>query len=101
MKSKNNHVVYVRGIKPMNHLKLEMILVSYIKHRISLTVLTQTVVTEYANEALKESGCDICQCDDAMIVDWDEDTVCTVEEFANIFWDKAVEGILNVLKTQE
>ena len=22
---------------------------------------TQTVVTEYANEALKESGCDICQ----------------------------------------
>jgi len=36
-----------------------------------------------------------------MVVDWDEDTVCTVEEFANIFWDKAVEGILNVLKTQE
>lgn len=62
---------------------------------------TQTVVTEYANEALKESGCELCQCDDAMVVDWDEDTVCTVEEFANIFWDKAVEGILNVLKTQE
>ena len=51
---------------------------------------TQTVVTEYANEALKESGCELCQCDDAMVVDWDEDTVCTVEEFANIFWDKAV-----------
>ena len=62
---------------------------------------TQTVVTEYANEALKESGCDICQCDDAMIVDWDDKPICTVEEFANIFWDKAVEGILNVLKTQE
>lgn len=31
----------------------------------------------------------------------DTQTVCTVEEFANIFWDKAVEGILNVLKTQE
>lgn len=28
-----------KGIKPMNHLKLEMILVSYIKHRISLIVL--------------------------------------------------------------
>ena len=62
---------------------------------------TQTVVTEYANEALKESGCDICQCADAMIVDWDDKPICTVEEFANILWDKAVEGILNVLKTQE
>ena len=62
---------------------------------------TQTVVTEYANEALKESGCELCQVDDATIVDWDGDTVCTVEDFANILWDKAVEGILNVLKTQE
>lgn len=58
---------------------------------------TQTVVTEYANEALKESGCELCQCDDAMVVDWDEDTVCTVEEFANIFWDKAVEGMIRIL----
>ena len=62
---------------------------------------TQTVVTEYANEALKESGCELCQCDDAMVVDWDDKTICTVEEFANIFWDKAVEGIMNVLITQE
>ena len=51
-------------------------------------------VTEYANEALKEGVCDICQCDDAMIVDWDGKPICTVEEFANIFWDKEVEGIL-------
>lgn len=62
---------------------------------------TQTVVTEYANEALKECGCEICQSDDATIVDWDDDTICTVDDFANIFWDKVVEGILNVLKTQE
>ena len=31
----------------------------------------------------------------------DEIKECGYEEFANIFWDKAVEGILNVLKTQE
>lgn len=62
---------------------------------------TQTVVTEYANEALKESGCDVCQCDDAMIIDWDNEIICNVEDFANNFWDKTVKGILNVLKTQE
>lgn len=62
---------------------------------------TQEVVTEIANEALKESGCELCQCDDAMVVDWDGDEVCDVEEFANIFWDKAVEKILNVLATEE
>ncbi len=27
--------------------------------------------------------------------------LCIVDDFANIFWDKVVEGILNVLKTQE
>lgn len=62
---------------------------------------TQEVVTEIANEALKESGCELCQCDDAMVVDWDGDEVCNVEDFANIFWDKAVEKILNVLATEE
>ncbi len=62
---------------------------------------TQTIVTEYANEALKELGCEECQVDDATIQDWDEDTICTVEDFANAFWDKAVEGILNILRTQE
>lgn len=62
---------------------------------------TQTIVTEYANEALKELGCELCQADDATIVDLDDDTVCTVEDFANKFWDKAVVGILNVLMTQE
>ena len=62
---------------------------------------TQTVVTEYTNEALKESGCDVCQCDDAMIIDWDNKIICNVEDFANNFWDKTVKGVLNVLKTQE
>lgn len=62
---------------------------------------TQEVVTEIANEALRENGCEICQCDDATIIDWDDDAICNVEEFANIFWDKAVEKILNVLATEE
>lgn len=62
---------------------------------------TQAVVTEYANESLKKLGCELCQVDDATVVDWDDDTICTVADFANAFWDKAVEGILNVLRTQE
>ena len=61
---------------------------------------TQDIVTEIANETLKECGCELCQVDDATIVDWDDDTVCTVEDFANEFWDKAVEKILNVVETQ-
>lgn len=62
---------------------------------------TQETVKMLADEALKEAGCEICQSDDATIMDWDDDTVCTVDEFANIFWDKAVESILNVLSTEE
>lgn len=62
---------------------------------------TQERVKELADEALKECGCEICQSDDATIIDWDEDTICTVDEFANIFWDKAVENFLNVLSTEE
>lgn len=61
----------------------------------------QETVTEIANEALRENGCELCQCDDASVCDWDGDEVCTVEDFANVFWDKAVEKILNVLATEE
>lgn len=61
---------------------------------------TQEVVMEIANEALRERGCELCQCDDASVCDWDGDEVCTVEDFANIFWGKAVEKILNVLATE-
>lgn len=50
---------------------------------------TQETVTEIANEALRENGCELCQCDDASVCDWDGDEVCTVEDFANVFWDKA------------
>lgn len=50
---------------------------------------------------MRENGCELCQCDDASVCDWDGDEVCTVEDFANVFWDKAVEKILNVLATEE
>ena len=63
-------------------------------------IMTATSVS-ITVETLKELGCELCQADDASVVDWDEDTICTVEDFANAFWDKAVEGILNVLKTQD
>lgn len=43
----------------------------------------------------------IIQADDVTLADWDEDTIGTLDDFANIFWDKAVEKILNVLKTEE
>lgn len=43
---------------------------------------TQETVTEIANEALRENGCELCQCDDASVCDWDGDEVCTVEDFA-------------------
>lgn len=50
-------------------------------------------------EDILNRGCDYA--DTQTVVDWDDKPICTAEEFANIFWDKAVEGILNVLKTQE
>lgn len=62
---------------------------------------TQEVVNEIANKALEECGCELCQIEDATIIDWNNDVVCTVDEFTNIFWDKAVEDILNVLITEE
>ena len=57
-------------------------------------------VREIADEVLQENGCHSCQCDDATVIDLDEDVVCTVEDFARYFWEKAVEKILNVVETQ-
>lgn len=61
---------------------------------------TEETVREIADEVLKENGCELCQCDDASVTDWDDDTVCTLEDFARAFWEKAVEKILNVVETQ-
>ena len=61
---------------------------------------TAEIVREIADEVLQENGCHSCQCDDATVIDLDEDVVCTVEDFAREFWEKAVENILNVVETQ-
>ncbi len=61
---------------------------------------TQETVTEIANETLKEFDCRLCQCDDAYVMDWDDDEVCTLDDYVNKFWDKAVEKILNIAETQ-
>ena len=61
---------------------------------------TAETVREIADEVLQENGCHSCQCDDATVIDLDEDVVCTVEDFAREFWEKAVEKILNVVETQ-
>lgn len=61
---------------------------------------TAEIVREITDEVLQENGCHSCQCDDATVIDLDEDVVCTVEDFAREFWEKAVEKILNVVETQ-
>lgn len=61
---------------------------------------TEETVREIADEVLKENGCELCQCDDANVTDWDDDTICALEDFARAFWEKAVEKILNVVETQ-
>lgn len=62
---------------------------------------TQDVVNEIANKVLEEAGCELCQCEDVTIIDWNGETVCTLDEYANMFWDAAVEKFLNILSTEE
>lgn len=62
---------------------------------------TQETVQEIADETLKEVGCKTCLSDEALIIGEGTETVCTVDQFADCFWDKAVEKILNVLSTEE
>ena len=61
---------------------------------------TQEIVDELVHETLKEIGTQYPYGEDISLFDGD-DQFSSVEEFANIFWDKAVEGILNVLRTEE
>lgn len=61
---------------------------------------TQEIVGELVHETLKEIGTQYPYGEDISLFDGD-DQFSSVEEFANIFWDKAVEGILNVLRTEE
>lgn len=61
---------------------------------------TQEVVDDLVTETLKEIGTKYPYGDEISLFDGD-DEFSTVDEFANIFWDKAVEKILNVLETEE
>ena len=62
---------------------------------------TQEVVNDLMNESLMEMGAKIIQADDVALIDWDDETIGTLDDFANTFWDNAVEKILNVLETEE
>ena len=62
---------------------------------------TQDIVNDLMNESLREMGAEVIEADEVTLIDWDEDTIGTLEDFANIFWDKAVEDIMNVLETEE
>ena len=62
---------------------------------------TEETVEEITRETFREMG--ICELQDACeigLVDWDEDTVGNLDDFIKIFWEKAVERILNVVETQ-
>lgn len=60
---------------------------------------TQEVVNDLVTETLKEIGTEYPYGDEISLFDGD-DQFSTVDEFANIFWDKAIEKILNVVETQ-
>ncbi len=61
---------------------------------------TQEIVNDLMNESLREMGAKVIEADDVSLIDWDDDTIGTLDDFANIFWDKAVESFLNVLATE-
>jgi hypothetical protein len=60
---------------------------------------TQEVVNDLVTETLKEIGTEYPYGDEISLFDGD-DQFSTVDEFANIFLDKAIEKILNIVETQ-
>lgn len=61
---------------------------------------TQEIVDNLVHETLVELGSEFPYGDEVFIYEAD-DNISSVGEFADIFWDKAVEKILNVLETEE
>lgn len=59
---------------------------------------TQEIVDELVHDTLEELGTENPYGDEVAL--WDDGMFSTVEEFANIFWDKAAEKIINVLETE-
>lgn len=60
---------------------------------------TQEIVEGITEEALKELGSELFA-DEVILSDCEDSHVGTLEDFVRIFWDKAVEKILNVVSTQ-
>lgn len=61
---------------------------------------TQEIVDDLVCEVLKEIGVEDSYGDEVSLFDGDN-YFSDVEEFANLFWDKAVECIFNVIETEE
>ena len=61
---------------------------------------TQEIVDDLVHETLEAIGTEYPYGDEISLFDGD-DQFSSVEEFANLFWDKAVECILNVIATEE
>lgn len=62
---------------------------------------TQEIVAEIAQNVLTElAPCNIYTPDEIALLDGDDDSIGTLEDFIRMFWDKAVEKILNVASTQ-
>lgn len=61
---------------------------------------TQEVVDDLVIETLRELGSEYPYGDEVGLIDADRE-FSTVEDFANLFWDKAVEAILYVIETEE
>lgn len=61
---------------------------------------TQEFVDDLVTKTLEELGSKYPHGDEIGLVDADGE-FNTVSEFANVFWDKAVACILNVLETEE
>ena len=61
---------------------------------------TQEIVDDLIHKVLKEIGTEYPYRDEVNLFDGD-DHFSDVGEFADLFWDKAVECILNVITTEE
>ena len=61
---------------------------------------TEDIVQEITAETLEELGSDT-RCPDEVGLEDDKYEFATLDDFLRIFWDKAVERILNVVESQQ
>lgn len=63
---------------------------------------TQEQLNDWIQESIKELDPKTTSCfDDCMITNYDgSELLGGLDDFVNIFWDKAIEGILNVVATE-